>query len=697
MSEPVGNASTKHRSIRQLVLASGILAIASIIAVVGISSFFVLQMLDANRQVELLSITDASIKKLARQTEVTFSQPALDRDAFGALKLSLETLAALEVLPEDQPTYDAVRQDSADLIQVAEQRLLANRAVDEVVARQDVLRIRAHEAVQRAEKAAKVIAELQAVTFGRARFSLAQFVVDGADVDPEAYAPALSSDFSQFGTYAFMLRGHLERLSASQDALVNASPELAYVLKDVDRNVKRLRRLLNKTEIAKLFGDRAAQVSEQLQTLEQDNQFLMTNILGKKDQGAKLLQSQYDEVASQQAAIEKQFARARDGFEVALFVWSDAISERYQKALGDAADSTMRFQLQASGAALFLVLLTVGFVLWLLKLVSNIDKLRKASEQISAGERDLTQRLPQTTLTELEAFGRSFNHFVGQIHALIVDARRQTDDLDQISSDLSGLANIALEDVQADRKQVLTLSSSVQSSVSLVDRIARSADGAADKVDEAALSLKSGIDQSRGVLGVADGLNRQLNNAADQMAQLIRLAEEVIEGINQVEQISEQTRLLALNASIEAARAGEHGRGFGVVAGEVRSLAIRSSEFTDQIRSVIENFSASIHGAESALAKSKELSDQSKSQASATLEAFADIETMVTEIASDSQAISGSALSTRDEMQSALRQVEELSASISRSETAARKTAENGSHVSALAASLTQTLSKFTT
>ncbi len=697
MSDTVGKASTKHRSIRQLVLASGILAIASIIAVVGFSSYFVLQMLDANRQVESLSIIDASIKKLSRQTEQTFNDATIDRERFEAWKRSFEDLSLLEVLPEDQPTYESVMQDGAGLTEIAERRLMVNRSVDVILDQQEGLRQLTEQTVQRAAKAAKIIAELQAVTFGRARFSLEQFVVQGAEVNPADYAPALSGDFAQFGNYASMLRGHLERLLATSGELVSSSPQIAYVLTDVDRNVKRLRRLVDKPDVATLFGDRLAQVDEQLKALELENQFLMTNILGKKHQGAKLLQSQLAEAAEQQTAVESQFKAARDGFEVALFIWSDSISTRYQQALGDSAASTMRFQWQAIGAALFLVLLTVGFVLWLLKLVSNIDKLRKASEQISAGERDLTQRLPQTTLTELEAFGRSFNHFVGQIHALIVDARRQTDDLDKISSDLSGLANIALGDVQADRKQVLTLSTSVQSSVSLVDQIARSADGAADKVDEAALSLKSGIDQSRGVLGVADGLNRQLNSAADQMAQLIRLAEEVIEGINQVEQISEQTRLLALNASIEAARAGEHGRGFGVVAGEVRNLAIRSSEFTDQIRSLIENFSASIHGAESALVKSKELSDQSKTQASATLEAFADIETMVTEIASDSQAISGSAMSTRDEMQSALRQVEELSASISRSETAARKTAENGSHVSALAASLTQTLSKFTT
>ncbi|RUM55739.1 MAG: methyl-accepting chemotaxis protein, partial [Marinomonas sp.] len=126
--------------------------------------------------------------------------------------------------------------------------------------------------------------------------------------------------------------------------------------------------------------------------------------------------------------------------------------------------------------------------------------------------------------------------------------------------------------------------------------------------------------------GAIDGLVRDINDALNRAGELEKSSEAIASVLEVIRNIAEQTNLLALNAAIEAARAGEQGRGFAVVADEVRTLATRTQDSTNEIETMIEQLKVNVQESSRAIQNSRNNADTTVANFDEVIRIFGSLE-----------------------------------------------------------------------
>lgn len=287
----------------------------------------------------------------------------------------------------------------------------------------------------------------------------------------------------------------------------------------------------------------------------------------------------------------------------------DAVAETQQKVREEIANSMMVI----AGLGIGLAGLSILFSLFIANKVTRpLRQTALALLDISKGDGDLTRRLEVQSNDEVGQVSQGFNEFADKIQVLVTDLKGGIQDLCESISKMNRVVDETHNNVEQQRHETAQAAAAVHEMAAAAQQVAGNASNAATAAQNADSEANIGKNTVEGTISAISSLSGEIDQASEVIDVLRSDAEEIGNVVNVITSIADQTNLLALNAAIEAARAGEFGRGFSVVADEVRTLANRTQQSTDEIRGMIESLQT---GAQKAV----KVMDTSKSQSTDTV------------------------------------------------------------------------------
>ena len=264
-------------------------------------------------------------------------------------------------------------------------------------------------------------------------------------------------------------------------------------------------------------------------------------------------------------------------------------------------------------------------------ITSGIRKVHDAMEQVEQTG-NLNAEVDATRQDEIGEIAVAFNKMLTKFRTVISDVRQMFDNLNGSSNSLATVANQTVRDVMEQQSKTDQVATAINQMSATVQEVARSAEAASHSANQANDSAMNDHDVVQSTINAINSLADEVISSSDVIAKLESNSDDIGRVLDVIKGIAEQTNLLALNAAIEAARAGEQGRGFAVVADEVRTLAQRTQESTQEIQSMIEALQAGARNAGEAMQSSRTRAESCTQQAAEANDSLQSILSAVKEI-----------------------------------------------------------------
>lgn len=269
-------------------------------------------------------------------------------------------------------------------------------------------------------------------------------------------------------------------------------------------------------------------------------------------------------------------------------------------------------------SAMILIFISIFWIFTKKVITTPIQKIVNSINQLADG--DLTTRCDLSGKTELVQLSESLNHMGENLHSLINFISINTDEVTRSSERVT-------KSTEQTSLDMLSQNTETEQIALSIEELTATSSSVAENSSIASKNAKNASEQSRKSSSVFDEVTFSINNLANSVDdatnvinQLVVESDNIGSVLDVIRGISEQTNLLALNAAIEAARAGEQGRGFAVVADEVRTLAVRTQQSTEEIQKMIESLQKGTHNAVKVMEEGKQQARESVSKGGLAVE-----------------------------------------------------------------------------
>jgi methyl-accepting chemotaxis protein len=302
-------------------------------------------------------------------------------------------------------------------------------------------------------------------------------------------------------------------------------------------------------------------------------------------------------------------------------------------SLEDGYASAKRLTLILSGAGVFFFFAMIGGMYFFFKktIIKDILDCARMVGVLSKGEGDLTVQMPVRSNDEIGQLAVGVNELTGKLREIIADLYRQAEQIAVSICTIKQETGGAVRAASEQKEQSVSVAVAAEEMAATLNDVAANTQRAAHlstQVDGAALAGMAAVGETFRCMEVISG---SVVETLGTVERLTISSGKIGEIITLIEDVADQTNLLALNAAIEAARAGEHGRGFAVVADEVKSLSAKTAASTKEIAQIIRSIQNESRAAMASMTVEKERVQEGVAKAVAAKDSLKNIQQLAGE------------------------------------------------------------------